>query len=181
MLVSALNQGLLPVVNGNDTTDPRSELDNDQVAVAVAVASQASRLTFLTNVAGVYTDGQLRDRICPAYPAGGAGGQELDRERRPRRHEVQAERRGQGRLLRHRVLDQLGPRHHVVARSLGEHDPRATGGLGGQGTVVAAVGGPLAPAARWVGGIAYPMGSIGINREAERSLRAGQHAVLVRD
>ena len=68
VLVSALNQGLLPVVNGNDTTDPRSELDNDQIAVAVAVASQASRLTFLTNVAGVYTDGQLRDRISRLTP-----------------------------------------------------------------------------------------------------------------
>src|SRR6266700_5058819 len=37
VLISALRQGLLPVVNGNDTTDPKSELDNDQVAVAVAV------------------------------------------------------------------------------------------------------------------------------------------------
>jgi glutamate 5-kinase len=52
------------------------------------------------------------------------------------------------------------------------------GGKGGQGTVVAAVGGQLAPAERWVGGIAYPMGSIGINREAERSLRAGSTLFL---
>src|SRR6185437_15903901 len=61
VLVSALEQGLLPVVNGNDTTDPRAELDNDQIAVAVAVAAQASRLTFLTNVKGVYADDQLRE------------------------------------------------------------------------------------------------------------------------
>ena len=57
VLGSALEQGLLPVVNGNDTTDPKSELDNDQIAVAVAVAAQASRLTFLTNVRAVYGDG----------------------------------------------------------------------------------------------------------------------------
>src|SRR5579871_5672308 len=68
VLDSALEQGLLPVVNGNDTTDPRSELDNDQIAVAVAVAAQASRLTFLTNVAGVYTGGDLRERITELTP-----------------------------------------------------------------------------------------------------------------
>src|SRR5262249_39144696 len=41
------------------------------------------------------------------------------------------------------------------------------------GTVVSAGGGPLPLADRWVGGMAYPMGTIGINREAEASLRAG--------
>src|SRR6266700_1054273 len=68
ILVSALEQGLLPVVNGNDTTDPKSELDNDQVAVAVAVAAQASRLTFLTNVRAVYGDDRMRDRISRLTP-----------------------------------------------------------------------------------------------------------------
>ncbi|HUZ55643.1 MAG TPA: PUA domain-containing protein, partial [Streptosporangiaceae bacterium] len=58
----------------------------------------------------------------------------------------------------------------VVARSL---SPRAR-----MGTVVRAVAGQLAPAERWVGGIAYPMGTIGINREAERSLRAGSTLFL---
>src|SRR5262249_1949339 len=38
VLISALEQGLLPVVNGNDTTDPKAELDNDQIAVALAVS-----------------------------------------------------------------------------------------------------------------------------------------------
>jgi hypothetical protein len=46
------------------------------------------------------------------------------------------------------------------------------------GTVVRAVSGQLPAADRWVGGIAYPMGSIGINREAERSLRAGSTLFL---
>ncbi len=63
VLVAALGQGLLPVVNGNDTTDPKSELDNDQIAVAVAVAAEASCLTLLTNVRAVYGDPQLRERI----------------------------------------------------------------------------------------------------------------------
>ncbi len=58
----------------------------------------------------------------------------------------------------------------VVARSL---RPRAR-----IGTLVRAVAGPLPPAQRWVAGIAYPMGTIGINREAERSLRAGSTLFL---
>jgi len=68
VLVSALEEGLLPVVNGNDTTDPKSELDNDQIAVAVAVAAEASRLTFLTNVRAVYGDDQMRERILRLTP-----------------------------------------------------------------------------------------------------------------
>ena len=58
----------------------------------------------------------------------------------------------------------------VVARSL---SPRAR-----LGTVIRAAAGQLGPAQRWVGGIAYPMGTIGINREAERSLRAGSTLFL---
>jgi glutamate 5-kinase len=46
------------------------------------------------------------------------------------------------------------------------------------GTVVRAVAGPLPAAERWVGGIAYPMGTIGINREAEASLRSGSTLFL---
>jgi glutamate 5-kinase len=176
VLISALDQGLLPVVNGNDTTDPRSELDNDQIAVAVAVASQASRLTFLTNVAGVYTDGQLRDRIARLTP----------QEARAVRSSAASEGRGGMKSKLHAAARaaycgiecSIGSARDadVVARSLCEHDRK--GGMGGQGTVVAAVGGQLTPAQRWVGGIAYPMGSIGINREAERSLRAGSTLFL---
>jgi hypothetical protein len=58
----------------------------------------------------------------------------------------------------------------VVARSL---SPRAR-----MGTVVRAAAPRLTPGERWVGGIAYPMGTIGINREAERSLRAGSTLFL---
>jgi glutamate 5-kinase len=46
------------------------------------------------------------------------------------------------------------------------------------GTVIRAAGGPLPPADRWVGGMAYPMGTIGVNREAEASLRAGSTLFL---
>lgn len=170
VLVSALDQGLLPVVNGNDTTDPRSELDNDQIAVAVAVASQASRLTFLTNVAGVYADGQLRDRISRLTP----------QEARAVRSSTASEGRGGMKSKLHAAARAAycGIECSIGAARDAEVVARSLGGLGGQGTVVAAVGEPLAPAERWVGGIAYPMGSIGINREAERSLRAGSTLFL---
>src|SRR5712691_1950943 len=170
ILVSALEQGLLPVVNGNDTTDPKSELDNDQVAVAVAVASQASRLTFLTNVAGVHTDGQLQELIARLTP----------QEARAVRSSSSSEGRGGMKSKLHAAARaaycgiecSIGSARDadVVARSLRPH--------GRPGTVIPAMAGQLAPAERWVGGIAYPMGSIGINREAERSLRAGSTLFL---
>src|SRR6266700_2735642 len=170
ILVSAPEQGLLPVVNGNDTTDPKSELDNDQVAVAVAVAAQASRLTFLTNVRAVYGDDRMRDRISRLTPE----------EARSIRISAPGEGRGgmrsklnaAARAAYCGVECVIGSAHDadVVARSL---SPRAR-----MGTVVRAVAGRLAPGERWVGGIAYPMGTIGINREAERSLRTGSTLFL---
>jgi glutamate 5-kinase len=170
VLISALRQGLLPVVNGNDTTDPKSELDNDQIAVAVAVAAEASRLTFLTNVRAVFGDGQMRARISRLAPE----------EARSLRISAPGEGRGgmrsklnaAARAAYCGVECVIGSARdtEVVARSLSS---RAR-----MGTVVRAVAGQLAPGARWVGGIAYPMGTIGINREAERSLRAGSTLFL---
>ena len=68
-LREAGGRGLLPTVNGNDATDPLSALDNDQVAVAVAVAAEASRLLFLTDVRAAYRDADLRERIVRLTPA----------------------------------------------------------------------------------------------------------------
>ncbi|MBO0834881.1 MAG: hypothetical protein J2P28_05085, partial [Actinobacteria bacterium] len=69
LLRQAAGRGLLPIVNGNDATDPLSALDNDQVAVAVAVAAEASRLLFLTDVRAAYRDLDLSDRIHRLTPA----------------------------------------------------------------------------------------------------------------
>ena len=170
VLTAALGQGLLPVVNGNDTTDPRSELDNDQIAVAVAVAAEASRLTLLTNVRGVFADAEMARRIARLTPE----------EARALRISLPGEGRGgmrsklnaAARAAYCGVECVIGSARDadVVARSL---RPQAR-----LGTVVRAVGGPLPPAERWVGGIAYPMGTIGINREAEVSLRAGSTLFL---
>jgi glutamate 5-kinase len=170
VLVSALQQGLLPIVNGNDTTDPRTELDNDQIAVAVAVAAEASRLTLLTNVKAVYGDQHLQDRITRLTPD----------EARALRISLPGEGRGGMRSKLNAAARAAycgvecvigGARDtDVVARSL---SPRAR-----MGTVVRAVAGQLPPAQRWVGGMAYPMGTIGINREAEASLRTGSTLFL---
>jgi glutamate 5-kinase len=170
VLISALEAGLLPVVNGNDTTDPRSELDNDQIAVAVAVAAEATRLTFLTNVKGVYADAEMRERIPRLTPE----------EARAVKSAPSSEGRGgmrsklnaAARAAYCGVECAIGSARdsEVVARSLSS---RAR-----IGTIVRAAGGRLAPAERWVGGIAYPMGSVGINRAAEQSLRAGSTLFL---
>ncbi len=170
VLSGALERGLLPVVNGNDTTDPKSELDNDQIAVAVAVAAQASRLTFLTNVRGVFGGEQMRERIGRLTPE----------EARATRISAAGEGRGgmrsklnaAARAAYCGVECVIGSAADadVVARSL---RPRAR-----IGTVVRAAAAPLPPAQRWVAGIAYPMGTIGINRDAERSLRAGSTLFL---
>jgi glutamate 5-kinase len=170
VLVCALEAGLLPVVNGNDTTDPKSELDNDQIAVAVAVAAEASRLVFLTNVSGVYADEQMRDRIARLTPE----------EARAVRSSSPSEGRGgmrsklnaAARAAYCGIECAIGSARDtdVVARSL-----RSRARIG---TVIRAAAEQLAPPQRWVGGIAYPMGSIGINREAERSLRAGSTLFL---
>jgi glutamate 5-kinase len=170
VLISALEQGLLPVVNGNDTTDPKAELDNDQIAVAVAVAAEASRLAFLTNVRGVYADSQMTHRITRLTPE----------QARALRIGPAAEGRGgmrsklnaAARAAYCGVECVIGSARDadVVARSLSR---RAR-----MGTVVRAAASQLPPGDRWVGGIAYPMGTIGINREAERSLRAGSTLFL---
>ncbi|HXL20108.1 MAG TPA: PUA domain-containing protein [Streptosporangiaceae bacterium] len=170
VLSSALQQGLLPVVNGNDTTDPKAELDNDQIAVAVAVAAEASRLTFLTNIRAVYGDDQMQHRISRLTPE----------EARAQRITAAGEGRGGMRAKLNAAARAaycgieciIGSARDadVVARSL---SPRAR-----MGTVVRAAALRLTPGERWVGGIAYPMGTIGINREAERSLRAGSTLFL---
>jgi glutamate 5-kinase len=170
VLISALGQGLLPIVNGNDTTDPRAELDNDQIAVAVAVAAEASRLTLLTNVKAVYGDRHLQERITRLTPEGA----------RALRISLPGEGRGgmrsklnaAARAAYCGVECVIGSAKDtdVVARSL---SPRAR-----MGTVVRAVAGQLSPPQRWVGGMAYPMGTIGINREAEASLRTGSTLFL---
>jgi glutamate 5-kinase len=170
LLREATGRGLLPIVNGNDATDPLSALDNDQVAVAVAVASQASRLLFLTDVRAAYRDATLSEPIARLTPA---------EARTVRVTAAGSGRGGMGSKLAAAaraaccgVECVIGSarEHDVVGRSL---NPRAR-----IGTVVRGAAGPLEPAKRWIGGIAYSAGAIGVNREAEESLRSGSTLFL---
>ena len=170
VLREATARGLLPIVNGNDATDPLSALDNDQVAVAVAVAAEASRLLFLTDVRAAYRDSSLRERIDRVTPA---------EARSVRVRAGGTGRGGMGSKLSAAawaaccgVECTIGSAREpdVVARSL---NPRAR-----MGTVVRASGGQLEPSKRWIGGIAYSEGSVYVNRDAEESLRTGSTLFL---
>jgi glutamate 5-kinase len=170
LLRESAGRGLLPVVNGNDAADPLSALDNDQVAVAVAVAAEASRLLFLTDVRAAYRDSSLSDRIVRLTP-----------------DEARAVRVSSGGTGRGGMGSKLGAAARaaccgvecvigsatepdVVARSL---NPRAR-----VGTVIRGPGAQLEPSRRWIGGIAYSEGSVHVNREAEVSLRTGSTLFL---
>jgi len=170
LLREAVGRGLLPIVNGNDAADPLSALDNDQVAVAVAVAAEASRLLFLTDVRAAYRDSSLSDRIVRLTPdearavrvtGGGTGrggmGSKLGAAARAACCGVEC------------VIGSA-TEPDVVARSL---NPRAR-----VGTVIRGAGTRLEPSRRWIGGMAYSEGSVHVNREAEESLRTGSTLFL---
>jgi glutamate 5-kinase len=170
LLGEAVSRGLLPIVNGNDATDPLSALDNDQVAVAIAVAAEASRLLFLTDVRAAYRDASLRERIDRLTPAqaravrattGGSG-----------RGGMGSKLSAAARAACCGVECVIGSAREpdVVGRSL---NPRAR-----MGTVVKAAGPQLEPGRRWIGGIAYSAGSVHVNRDAEQSLRTGSTLFL---
>ncbi len=170
LLREATGRGLLPVVNGNDATDPISALDNDQVAVAVAVAAEASRLLFLTDVRAAYRDASLRERLNRLSPAqaravrvtaGGSG-----------RGGMRSKLSAAARAACCGVECTIGSAREqdVVGRSL---NPRAR-----MGTVIKAAGPGLEPGKRWIGGIAYSEGSVLVNRQAEESLRTGSTLFL---
>jgi glutamate 5-kinase len=170
LLQAAAGHGLPPIVNGNDATDPLSALDNDQVAVAVAVAAEASRLLFLTDVRAAYRDSSLSERIHRLTPA---------QARAVRATSAGSGRGGMGSKLSAAAraaccgvecIVGSAREPDVVSRSL---NPRAR-----MGTVVRAAGAQLEPGRRWIGGIAYSSGSLYVNRAAEDSLRTGSTLFL---
>jgi len=170
LLRDAAGRGLLPIVNGNDTTDPLSALDNDQVAVAVAVAAAATRLLFLTDVRAAYRGSDLSERIHRLTPAqaravrvtpGGSG-----------RGGMGSKLAAAARAASCGVECIIGSAREpdVVGRSL---NPRAR-----VGTVVRGASSQLEPARRWIGGMAHSAGSLYVNRDAEESLRTGSTLFL---
>jgi glutamate 5-kinase len=157
LLRAAVGRGLLPIVNGNDATDPLS-------------AAEASRLLFLTDVRAAYRDASLSERIDRLTPA---------QARAVRAAASGSGRGGMGSKLSAAARAAccgveciIGSAREpdVVGRSL---NPRAR-----MGTVVKAAGPQLEPSRRWIGGIAYSAGSIHVNRDAEQSLRTGSTLFL---
>ncbi len=110
LLGAALERGLLPVINGNDATEPMAALDNDQIAVAVAVAARATRLLFLTDVGAVYRDVDAQRAHPEADSRPGQIGAGLGARQRPRRNAIEAERGRAGRVLRRRMHCRRGSR-----------------------------------------------------------------------
>ncbi len=170
LLHTAAGRGLLPIVNGNDTADPLSALDNDQVAIAVAVAAQAQRLLFLTDVRAAYRDPALRDRIARLTPdeARSVRVSALGTGRGGMRSKLHAAARAAYCGIECVIGSAAEP--DVVARSL---NPRSR-----MGTVVRAAGRQLDEPSRWIGGVAYSEGTVAVNREAEASLRGGSTLFL---
>lgn len=170
LLRAAVGRGLLPVINGNDAADPMAALDNDQIAVAVAVAAGATRLLFLTDVRAAYRDSALNERIARLTPdeARSVRVAVLGAGRGGMRSKLSAAARAASCGVECVIGSAREPR--VVARSL---NPRAR-----MGTVIRAAGAALVPSERWIGGMAYSVGSIYINREAEQSLRGGSTLFL---
>ena len=170
LLREAAGRALLPIVNGNDPTDPLSALDNDQIAVAVSVAAEATRLLLLTDVRAAYRGSDLTERIHRLTPAqaravrvtaGGSGrggmGSKLSAAARAASCGVEC-------------IIGSAREPDVVGRSL---NPRAR-----IGTVVRGAASQLEPARRWIGGMAHSAGSVHVNREAEESLRSGSTLFL---
>ena len=173
LLREAVGRGLLPIVNGNDATDPLSALDNDQVAVAIAVAAEASRLLFLTDVRAAYRDSSLSERIGRLTPAqaravrvtaGGSGrggmGSKLSAAARAACCGVEC-------------IIGSAREPDVVGRSL---NPRARMGTVVSGRRARGWSRPGAGSAA----LRTPQGSVHVNRDAEAEPAHRQHAVPVR-
>jgi glutamate 5-kinase len=170
LLGIAAGRGLLPIINGNDTTDPMSALDNDQIAVAVAVAAEADRLLFLTDVKAAYRDASFSERIPRLTPdeARAVRTSTAGTSRGGMRSKLNAAARAAYCGIECVISSAREP--DVVVRSL---NPRAR-----LGTTIHPAGSRLPLAQRWIGGMAYPGGSVHLNREAELSLRSGSTLFL---
>jgi glutamate 5-kinase len=161
-------RGILPIVNGNDPTDP-SGCDNDLIASAVAVTCGASVLLLLTDVDGVYTRPPTD---------GGELIRELDHE--SLRDLVVNRRSPEGRGgMQSKIKAASLAAHHgvrtVIASARQERVlDRVLRGENVGSTMHPSTNGPLPPRLRWIGGIAGTQGSLVVNREAEASIRSGE-------
>ncbi|MCX5239887.1 glutamate 5-kinase [Streptomyces prunicolor] len=158
-------QGVVPIVNGNDVTDTGGS-DNDAVAAGIAVACRASKLLLLTDVDGVYS--------------GNPGESErIDELTLPSLGKVMIARQGTGRggmrskLRAAEVAAHNGVETHVasardreVIRKCLAGDPVGTRISGFRRDARRAND-------RWISGVSTSQGRLIINLEAENSIRSG--------
>ncbi|WP_146084254.1 glutamate 5-kinase, partial [Rathayibacter rathayi] len=164
----ALDAGVVPVVNGNDTIDSAGS-DNDGVAGGLAMLLGADLLLLLTDVPGVFAGS-----IAEGVHLEELGISEL------RRIGVQKGGTGRGGIRSKLRAAELAAHNGVSTRIAGARTPEVIlGALGdpgpgtGPGTLVRAVHAHPPVEQRWISGVATGRGRVEINLEAERSIAAG--------
>ncbi|PPH54626.1 glutamate 5-kinase [Rathayibacter sp. AY1E2] len=160
----ALDAGVVPVVNGNDTIDSAGS-DNDGVAGGLAMLLGADLLLLLTDVPGVFAGS-----IAEGVHLEELGISEL------RRIGVQKGGTGRGGIRSKLRAAELAAHNGVSTRIAGARTPEVIlGTLGGPGpgTLVRAVHAHPPVEQRWISGVATGRGRVEINLEAERSIGAG--------
>ncbi|PPI77191.1 glutamate 5-kinase [Rathayibacter rathayi] len=162
----ALDAGVVPVVNGNDTIDSAGS-DNDGVAGGLAMLLGADLLLLLTDVPGVFAGS-----IAEGVHLEELGISEL------RRIGVQKGGTGRGGIRSKLRAAELAAHNGVSTRIAGARTPEVIlGALSdpgtGPGTLVRAVHAHPPVEQRWISGVATGRGRVEINLEAERSIAAG--------
>lgn len=160
----ALDAGVVPVVNGNDTIDSAGS-DNDGVAGGLAMLLGADLLMLLTDVPGVFAGS-----IAEGVHLDELGIAEL------RRIGVQKGGTGRGGIRSKLKAAELAAHNGVSTRIAGARTPDVIlAALDGRdpGTLVSAVHAHPPVEQRWISGVATSRGRVEINLEAERSIATG--------
>ncbi|ROP50259.1 glutamate 5-kinase [Rathayibacter sp. PhB185] len=160
----ALDAGVVPIVNGNDTIDSAGS-DNDGVAGGLAMLLGADLLLLLTDVPGVFAGS-----IAEGVHLEELGITEL------RGIGVQKGGTGRGGIRSKLKAAELAAHNGVSTRIAGARTPEVILGAidgPGPGTLVRAVHAHPAVEQRWISGVATSRGRVEINLEAERSIASG--------
>jgi glutamate 5-kinase len=164
VLQECFDTDIVPIVNGNDVTDPDGS-DNDSVAAGIAVSIGADKLLLLTDVGGVYYGESSPSEFYDVLDI-----REL--------HHVRFTSSGTGRG---------GMRSKLRAAELASHNGVETTITNAKhpnvilscikeesvGTRIPATSTARSADKRWIAGIARSHGRLVINREAEESIRRG--------
>lgn len=162
LLRECLDRGIIPIVNGNDVTDPEGS-DNDSVAVGVAVSVAAEKMVLLTDVAGVF-----RGAPSDIYPV-----LTIDELRTVKFSRSGTGRGGMRSKLRAAELASYNGIETTIAHARRPDVILSCARGEPAGTRIAATAKPRPQERRWIAGIARSYGTLVINREAEKSIRQG--------